>query len=168
MNEDEYRNIYNHINHQRCIFEKTTLLGFANCEHKQKIFLAEREAMSCRSKLAQLNCQLVLNGLRHNARFALQITSAEEPLPHSKELKVQAGGLYGLQQYLNNNDTADTSILSDDSLRFDSSSTPINNIYETISQAKEIFGDIKDFPYDEIVKAIIHFNVRTRKKKKPK
>jgi hypothetical protein len=167
MNEDEYRNIYNHINHQRCIFEKTTLLSFGDCEHKHKIFLAEREAMSCKSKLGQLNCQLLLNEMRKNARFVLQITNTDQPLPHSKELRVQVGGLYGLQQYLDHNSTTDTQALNDDALRFDHSSQPIKNIHEVISDAKEIFVDIKKFPYDEIVKAITHFNIRKRKKKRP-
>jgi hypothetical protein len=167
MNEDEYRSTYHQVNHQRCVFEKMILLHYGHCEHSQKLLLAEREAMSCQSEPAQKQCQLLLNSIRQNARFSLQITQANEPLPHSKELKVQAGGLYGLQQYLEYKDTADIGELSDDKLKFDnSSSQPIKNIYATITQALEKFNHIKYLPYNEIVKAIKHFELPKRKKRK--
>ena len=167
MNEDEYRNTYRQVNHQRCVFEKMVLLRYGNCEYNQKLFLAEREAMACQSEVAQKQCQLLLNTMRKNARFALQITKADAPLPHSKEVKVQAGGLYGLQQYLQHKNTADTGELSDDKLKFDNhSSQPIKNIYQTLKTALDKFGNIKNFPYSEIVKSIIHFTIPSRKRKK--
>ena len=167
MNEDEYRNMYHQVNPQRCVFEKMTLLNYGHCEYCHKHYLAEREAMACQAKNAQQNCQQLLNTMRKNARFALKITSADEPLPHSKELKVQVGGLYGLQQYLNYSNTADTEELSDDKLRFDNNSTaPITNIHKTVTEALLKFGEIKNFPFNEIVKAIIHFSLPSRRKKK--
>ncbi|MFK5891856.1 MAG: hypothetical protein QM504_01385 [Pseudomonadota bacterium] len=167
MNEDEYRNTYHQINHQRCVFEKMVLLRYGNCEFNQKLLLAEREAMACQSATAQKNCQLLLNTIRQNARFALQITKADSPLPHAKEIKVQAGGLFGLQQYLEHKNTALTEALSDEKLKFDNdSSQPIKNIHKTVSDALDKFIEIKYFPYNEIVKAIIHFTLPSRKRKK--
>jgi hypothetical protein len=167
MNEDEYRSTYHQVNHQRCVFEKMVLLRYGNCEFNQKLLLAEREAMACQSEAAQKNCHLLLNTMRKNARFALQMTKTDSPLPHSKEVKVQAGGLYGLQQYLNHKNTAETEELSDDKLKFDNNaSQPIKNIYKTVSDALDKFVQIKDFPYNEIVKAIIHFTIPSRKRKK--
>ena len=167
MNEDEYRSIYEDVNKQRCVFEKATLLGFAGCEYSKKLLLAEREAMACSSKEAQPKCLSLLNTMRKNARFALQVTKASEPLPHSKELKVQAGGLFGLQQYLNQKDTAAIEQLSEDQFRFDNpSNQPIKNIQQTIAAAIKEFGEIKQFPYTEIVKAILHFERPSRRNKK--
>jgi hypothetical protein len=104
--------------------------------------------------------------MRQNARFALQITKADAPLAHSKEIKVQAGGLYGLQQYLDHKNAANTEELGDDTLKFDSeSSQPIKNIYQTVKVALDRFGLIKDFPYNEIVKTIKHFIIPSRKRK---
>jgi len=167
MNEDEYRNTYHQVNEQRCVFEKMVLLRYGNCEYNQKLLLAEREAMACQSESAQKQCLLLLNTMRQNARFALQITKADAPLPHSKEVKVQAGGLYGLQQYLKHKNTAETEELSDDKLKFDNENNqPINNINQTVKTALDRFGQIKDFPYNEIVKAIIHFTIPSRKRRK--
>lgn len=167
MNEDEYRKTYHQVNHQRCVFEKMVLLRYGGCEHSQKLLLAEREAMACQSETAQKQCQLLLNTMRQNARFALQLTQADAPLPHAKEIKVQAGGLYGLQQYLKHKNTAKTEELSDNKLKFNTDSNqPIKNIYKTVAAAMDKFGQIKDFPYNEIVKAIIHFTIPARKRKK--
>lgn len=172
MNEDEYRSTYHQVNHQRCVFEKMILLRYGHCQYSQKLLLAEREAMSCQSTDAQKQCLLLLNSMRQNARFSLQITQANEPLPHAKELKVQAGGLYGLQQYLEYKDTADTEKLIDDKLKFASTTDdstvnqPIKNIYQTIRLALEKFNHIKYLPYSEIVKAIKHFELPSRKRKR--
>ena len=167
MNEDEYRNIYSKVNQQRCVFEKMTLLRYGGCQYSQKLYLAEREAMSCQSSPAQKNCLLLLNEMREKARFSLQITQADAPLPHSKELRVQAGGMYGLQQYLDNKDTADTKELNNDKLRFDGNVTPpVKNIHQTITDALAAYGDIDKFPFDEIVKTINIFNIPSRKKRR--
>lgn len=167
MNEDEYRTIYAQINPQRCVFEKTTLLRYGGCLYSHKLLLAEREAMSCQSTPAQKTCQAFLNHMREKSRFTLQVTQANAPLPHKKELRVQTGGLYGLQQYLNNKDTADTSELNDDHRRFDPRlGPPIKDIQQTLKEAKAKFGSISNFPFNEIVKTISLFNIRSRKKKK--
>jgi len=167
MNEDNYRQIYQDVNHQRCVFEKIILLRFARCEYKKKLLLAEREAASCGLKNAQVNCQLLLNTVRHNARFALQITKANEPLPHSKELKVQAGGLFALQQLLEEKSTLDIDELFDSKKRYDENYGPaISNIHQTVSAAIKKFGRVKEFPYTEMVKTILRFNLPSRRKKR--
>lgn len=167
MNEDEYRIFYTHLNQQPCIFEKITLLRYAGCQYCQKIFIAEREGMSCQSRPAQKNCLITLSEIRKKARFSLQVTQANEPLPHSKELKVQAGGLYGLQQYVNGKDPTDIQELNDDNRRFESNNNrPILNIHQTITEAFVKFGSISEFPFNEIIKTINLFTIRRRKKKK--
>ncbi len=167
MNEDEYRNTYHQVNDQRCVFEKMVLLRYGSCEYSQKLLLAEREAMSCQSETAQKNCSYLLNSIRQNARFSLQLTSANTPLPHAQEIKVQAGGLYGLQQYLQHKNTAETKDLIDEKLKFNTANNqPIKNIYQTISLALQQFKEIKKFPYNEMVKAIKHFEIPSRKRKK--
>jgi len=169
MNEEEYHKTYNVVNNQRCIFEKMVLLRYGSCEHCEKLFLAEREAMACQSAPAQKNCLSLLNTMRKNARFVLQMSSADSPLPHTKEIKVQAGGLYALQQYLENKETAQIENLIDDKTKFnDNHSQPIKNIFATVSKAVEQFKAIKNFPYDEIVKAINLFTLPTRKSKRKK
>ena len=101
MDEQQYRSAYREMNPTRCYFEKTLLLRYANCKQANKLFLAEREAFGCQSAEAQTQCLNLLLLLRDNARFSLQLPNIEGQLPHAKEIKVQVGGVFGIQQLLN-------------------------------------------------------------------
>ena len=169
MDEQAYKQTYHEVNNQRCVFEKMMLLRYGSCEQAQKLLLAERETMSCLSSSGQKNCQLLLNISRQKARFSLQITQANAPLPHAKELKVQAGSLYGLQQYLLHKDTSQTTELNDEKLKFDNkTSQPIPNIIKTINAALKQFNQIELFPYEQMIKSIMHFTLPTRRRSRKK
>ncbi|MBF0265772.1 MAG: hypothetical protein HQL46_10905 [Gammaproteobacteria bacterium] len=169
MDETAFKLTYREVNHQRCIFEKMILLRYGSCEQAQKLLLAEREAMSCNSQEGQQRCQNFLNLSRQSARFSLQLTKADSPLPHSQELKVQVGSLFGLQQFILHQDTTQTTLLNDDMLKFDPKQTqPINNIYRVISDALKQFDSIGNFPFSEMIKAIMHFKIPTRRRSKKK
>jgi len=169
MNEDQYRKTYHEVNRQRCVFEKLILLHYGNCQYAEKLLLAEREAMACQSSQAQMQCQLLLNEIRQKSRFSLHITKMDEPLPHAQEIKVQAGGIFGIQQALREENTADTTDLSDDNLRFDENNKrPISNIFQVVEHGMEKFGDITAFPYSEIVKSILHFSLPKRRNSRKK
>ncbi len=166
MNEDEYRTIYNQLNPQDCVYKKITLFNYGNCEHGEKKYLAERETMACQSKKARLDCLQLLNKMRDNARFALKITKSDAPLPHSKEMRVQVAGIYGLQQHLDNNNTADTEQIKDNVIYNNLSGPPIKNVHGVVKDAVLKYGKIKDIPYNELVKAIMRFSLPRRKKRK--
>ena len=169
MDENEYRAVYKEMNPNRCYFEKLLLLRYGHCEQAKKLFLAEREAYACQSEGSQTLCSQLLEQLRSNARFSLQITQANGPLPHAKEIKVQAGGLFGLQQLLDNKDLTQTELLNDEDAKFGGPAeqyAPIQNVCATVNQAIEKYQDLNSIPYNEIVKAIINFKLPERKRKK--
>ncbi len=97
VDETEYRSTYNDINATRCVFEKALMTRQCLCSRARNFRLAEREGFACNHQAAQQRCATLLGLLRRNARFALGITSAEGPLPHNKEIRVQVGGLRGLK-----------------------------------------------------------------------
>jgi hypothetical protein len=169
MDEEQYRSAYKEMNPTRCYFEKLLLLRYGRCEHAQKLLLAEREAYACSSATAQTQCLRLLERLRANSRFALQITQSDGgPLPHAKEIKVQVGGLFGLQQLLSNENLTKTDILNDDEAKFGQHSnqnSPIENIYAIIEQAVEQYQELDKIPYNELVKSIINFKLPERKRK---
>jgi len=166
MNEDEYRSIHRDVNHQPCVFEKIMLLGYGNCPSSNKILLAERETIACKNKQNQEKCQVVLNTVRRNARFALGITQAKEKLPHSKELKVQAGGLFGLQQLVKGDLSIEIRDLLNEKSRYEENDKrPIENIEQTVNQAFTKFNKIQDFPFAELVKTIKLFNQLSQRRR---
>ncbi len=171
MDEDQYRNTYKEMNPTRCYFEKLLLLHYGNCQQARKLLLAEREAFACNSQEAQSQCLQLIGRLRSNARFALQIPQANSPLPHAKEIKVQVGGLFGLQQLLANKELTQTDSLHDNELKFGEQMdqhAPIENVYTTINEAIQHYHDLDAIPYNEIVKTIVKFKLPERKRKRNK
>lgn len=149
MEENQYRDTYHSINPRRCLFEKTINSRRSQCSLAHRFCLADREGVSCTVDLAQQRCQTLLKTLRNSASFAMRLTRIEEALPHGKEIKVQTGGLQGLQ------------ILLDP--EYEEQST-IEDINQLINQAIAKYQSIDAFPYDEIVKQIMRFEGRPRHK----
>jgi hypothetical protein len=150
VEENEYRSFYHSINQQRCVFEKTILSRRASCRYAQRFNLADREGVACGQAQAAALCQTTLEHMRSNALFALKLTRIDGPLPHAKEIKVQTGGLYGLQHILGLGDT----------------SQPIADISALLQSALGRYGEIRTLPYEEIARSIVQFEGRTRRKKK--
>ena len=106
-------------------------------------FLKDREAF-------EKKCAEFLDTMRQNARFVLKVVTIDGPMPHNKELKVQAGGCLALQN-----------VLSDETPK----ATQCHNIYATLKQALIQFGHIDDLPYNQLIKGIITFQPRPKRKK---
>jgi hypothetical protein len=151
MEEQEYRDTYNSVNERRCVFEKTINSRRCSCEKSMRFHLADREGIACKSASGNALCTELLNTMRRNARFALHLTSADAPLPHAKEIKVQTGGLLGLQGLLHP-DKAEA--------------TNIDNVIGLIDRSVQQFGRLQDLPYTAIVQAIVRFEGR-RKRSQP-
>jgi len=169
MDEDQYRTAYKEMNPTRCYFEKLLLLRYGNCAQAKKLFLAEREAFSCDNARTQRQCLQLIERLRSNARFSLQLTQVNGPLPHAKEIKVQVGGLFGLQQLLAEQNLTQTETLHDNNIKFGEQAethAPIENIFAIVNQAVEQYKTLDAIPYNEIVKTIINFKIPERKRKK--
>ena len=148
MNELEYREAYQSVNERRCVFEKTINSRRCSCEKSCRFHLADREGIACKSATANALCGELLNQMRSNARFALHLTSADEPLPHAREIKVQTGGLLGLQGLLHPEKSAADSI---------------ENAIGLIDLAISRFGRLEALPYDVIVQAIVRFEGRKKR-----
>jgi hypothetical protein len=101
--------------------------------------------------------------LRQKARFSLQQTQTDQPLPHAKEAKVQAGGLFGLQQAIESADPAQVEALDDHRLRYNESDKLIANIYGLLDKAANQYKQLDRLPYSEMVKSILRFEVRKKR-----
>jgi hypothetical protein len=149
VDETEYRQTYRAVNERRCVFEKAINARRCTCRLSQRFNLADREGVSCTSKTGSNRCKQLLDLLRKNANFALQMTNVPGPLPHAKEVKVQIGGMLGLQKLLHPQ-------IRDEELAQD-----INGLAET---AEQQFSSLDNLPYSEIVKSIVTFEGRLRRR----
>ena len=153
MEEREYREIYSAINERRCPYEKAINSRRCNCSQSRRFNLANREGIACKSEAGNLLCNDLLNIMRQKARFSLHVTHATSPLPHAKEIKVQVGGLLGLQKLLNPQ-AADASTVGD--------------IYGLTNAALGHYISISELPFAQIVQSIVIFEGREKRPRPPK
>ena len=146
VEENEYRSTYDSVNKRRCVFEKAILSRRCACVCSTRFYLADREGISCNSAGTHERCRRFIALLRENAKFALKITSLDGELPHAKEIKVQNGGLLGLQRVL----------------RPELSIDNVADVAGLTALGERTYGSLEQFPYQEIVKSIVKFEGRKR------
>ena len=148
MDEQEYRNTYHTVNKRRCVYEKAINSRRCNCAKCHRFNLADREGVACNSATGNALCTEFLNTLRSKARFSLHLTHADKPLPHTKEIKVQTGGLLALQGLL-------------DPGMADSSTA--GNIIGLLDTAIERFERMDNLPYNILVQGVVRFEGRKKR-----
>ncbi len=152
MDEQQYRDTYRSINERRCVFEKAINSRRCSCDKSHRFHLADREGIACNSASANALCRELLDQMRSKARFALHLTSADAPLPHAREIKVQTGGLLGLQELLHPEKTG---------------AENVENAIGLIDTALTKYGSLGKLPYDILVQAIVKFEGRRKRSRKP-
>ncbi|MCK5521558.1 MAG: hypothetical protein KAI83_00360 [Thiomargarita sp.] len=155
MDEREFQQVRKQLNQHPCPFEKAIFSSFC-CTKCQRLNIAERETAACLSATAQARCIILLEQLYQNARFAIKTVRLVVPQPHAKAMKVQCGGLIGLQSVLVLKETFDTK-------KEGFETKQIKDIDALVTQALEQLGSIEKFPYQEIVKFISHYQVRAKR-----
>lgn len=158
MDEESFKRTYKELNPNRCIFEKAITNQRCDCELKRKFVLASRECVACESENALIQCTAVLNSIRNNARFTLKTTTIDGPMPHNKELQVQAGGMLALQSIVSERVSKQ--------IKEDKTPKIVTNIHQTMQQALLEYQTIENLPYSEIVKSIVSYQSRPKRRKK--
>jgi hypothetical protein len=151
MEEQQYKDTYQAVNERRCVFEKTINSRRSTCSKSVRFHLADREGVSCKSASGNALCTELLARMRSNARFALHITHADGPLPHAKEIRVQTGGLLGLQGLV-------CPPLEE--------RQNVEDIITILDMALQRFSSLEQLPYDIIVQGVVKFE--GRRKRAPK
>jgi hypothetical protein len=145
MDEAAYRSARGEINRLPCVFEKALLSRCAVCQLAARHALAERETVACTSPVARAECGALSGLLREKSAFALKLTSTQRILPHAMMMKIECGGLRGLQQVLD-------------------AEAPAPDVHKLVLLARERFGDLAALPFSEIVQGVAAFQLRKRHK----
>jgi hypothetical protein len=142
--EEAYRRARESAIALSCPFERALLSRCVTCFKCQRLLLAEREAIACTERAANDTCKAFHAALHENARFALHLDS-HQPWPFGKEIRAQCGGVLGLQTTLGQADApADVAML--------------------VSEGLQRYTKIEQFPYSEIMRGVVHFEPRRRKR----
>jgi hypothetical protein len=149
MEEDEYKSTYAQIASVRCVFEKALTNNLAKCSYSRHFWLADREGYACKSEDCARLCTDLLRNLRENSRFSLKLKTVGNALPHNMDIRVQAGGLQGLQDMLNQQ-----------------SPVPDIDVRVLVATAIEKYGGLDVLPYNEIIQSVASFKGRRRRSRK--
>jgi hypothetical protein len=143
-NEDAYKLARKAYIEHSCPFERALLSRCVGCARSRKLNLAEREAIACGDPEVREHCLTFYQALHENAQFALKI-NPDAPWPFGKEIRAQCGGVLGLADVL------------------DAGSEDTTDVAATVLLGRERLGDCAEFPYSEIMRAVVHYEPRKRR-----
>jgi hypothetical protein len=148
VEENEYKSTYSKIANIRCEFEKALTNNKAKCSYSRHFCLADREGYACKSRELSGKCRELLEMLRENSRFILKMQKTSNKLPHNMEIRVQVGGLSGIQALftLEQHDK-------------------IEDISALVERAETGYGSLEKLPYDRIVQSISSYQGRKSRKR---
>lgn len=132
------------INPKPCVFGKVILARLGACSLVIKHYAAEREMVSCRSDPHHEQCAQLLDSMRQNSAFALKLTHITPPLPHGPEMRVQCGGLQGLQREVDGGEQ-------------------ISDIALLVKASMNMFGSLDALPYSRLVQSIVACEPRKKR-----
>ncbi len=148
MDEQEYKNAYNRINSIKCVFEKAMCSLHSTCSRGKMFRLADRHGFGCQSPQDQQRCAELLDHLRKQTRFVFKLTDIEGPLPHNKEIRVQNGGLSGLQKLLDS----------------DPAREQVDDVSAIVARVLERYGSLDELPYGQIMQSVMAYQARPKRR----
>lgn len=104
VDEDAYRNAYAESAGPRCPFTPVLLGHRAGCVRASRFLLAEREGIACNDPASVAGCTALYEALRRCAGFSVAAPDPDTVLPHGAVLRIQGGGLCGVQRILDGDD----------------------------------------------------------------
>ena len=134
MDETAFRQKLTGMIERPCTFEKAILARCVECSRSERIQIAEREAVTCQNQASLSRCTSLHEHLRHGFAFALKNVHENAVLPHAQEMRVQCGGLPGLQHVLNNR-------------------AEVDNVDALVESVLQQWSELAAIPYSEVVHA---------------
>ena len=129
-----------------CVFAKALLARAAVCELAQRRAVAERDIIECPSPVARTNCTTLAALLHERARFALRLPGPGQPLIHAQALRLQCGGLKGMQRALE---------------------APLPDVHQMVGAAHERHGSLTDLPWESIVQFLAQWQPHRSRRATP-
>jgi hypothetical protein len=130
-----------------CVFAKALLARAAVCELAQRRQIAEREVIECPSPVARTNCATLSALLYERCRFPLHLPRSGQPLIHAQALRLQCGGLQGMQQAL---------------------AAPAPDVHRMVVVAHERYASLTALPWASIVEAVGHWQPHRPRRAAPR
>jgi hypothetical protein len=136
----------NHI----CPFSATLVKDDFGCRHASQIVRRGGAEIACASKDDHTRCTALMQALKAVALPAFEVTDDLTQMPHSVLVKIQFGGLLGLQRILHP-DTA--------------SGSPVSDIAVLVDEAESRYTSIDALPCTSLVDDITSHKLSRRRRR---
>ncbi|MFA7400683.1 MAG: hypothetical protein WCZ98_09395 [Sideroxydans sp.] len=104
--------------------------------------MAEREIVACNVDAHRARCITLYQLLRSNFSFALGVAHIDEQLTHAQEMRLQCGGLKGLQFVVDGSDE-------------------VVDVVRLLDAVEQRFVTLEQLPFQEVVQAAqAHYQYR--------
>ncbi len=133
----------------RCPFAKALLNNHSRCQYAESFHIAERHGIQCKLPAAQANCEILAQHLHEQSRFALGVTHLPQQLTSNMELRIQCGGINGVQRVMS-----------------EEQQEAVPDIYNLVQDAIEKFGALEQLPYSKIVQSISQWKPKRRSRRR--
>ena len=141
MDEDAFREELRASDRYACPFGKAILARCCACSLSARRAIAEREVVVCTREPAHEKCEKLYGLLYDNSQFALKRIDPDAPLTHAQNMKIQCGGLRGLQRV--QDDTQD-----------------VDDVAALVEAVHHGFGELEDLPFSTIIQSVSAFQAR--------
>lgn len=141
VDEDAFKKTLRSNEQLPCPFGKAVLARCCDCAVAGKLSIAERESVHCTRENAHEQCVELFGQLRRNAMFALRLVHPDVPLTHAGNMKLQCGGLFGLQFAMDG-------------------SRQVSDVSALVAAAIQAYGSLEELPYSQIMQSVSAFRLR--------
>ena len=136
-----------------CVFALTQILNDFGCEYGNLVTRRAGPDIACQSESMQQQCSCVYERLKRVGLDAFEFEDDLMQVPHGVWVKIQFGGLLGLQKQMDASQQRDGD-----------TNNKIDNIASLIKTTQTQYENLEKFPYETVVPAMQEYKPRRRRK----
>lgn len=130
----------------KCAFSNTLVTNLFACEKGEQVTRRGGPDVVCTSPEAHTRCEQLFQRMKAAALPAFGVEDDLLSMPHSVQVKIQHGGLLGLQRLLST----------------EAASTGIKNIHALIDQAVDKFNGLEFISYSALIEDMTSYKLKRR------
>ena len=132
----------------KCAFSNTLVTNQFGCEQGMQVTRRDGPDVACLSEAAHRRCEMLFERMKQVALPAFGVEDDLLSMPHSVLVKIQFGGLLGLQRLVENG--------AEDSGN-------VANIHDLVGRAIEMHGSLEAIPCPAFVEDMISYKLKRRR-----
>lgn len=130
-----------------CVFALTQIANEFSCQYGELVTRRAGPDIACQSEQHQQQCSCAYKQLKQLGLDAFEYEDDLTQVPHGVWVKIQFGGLLGIQRVLH-----------------EKTDSKIDNISSVIQSLYTQYNEIEDFPYKKVVSDMQGYSTRRRRK----